>query len=180
MLPAALEYGRSGSTFDADELRNLDDQRVVDNSDHNAKFYIGKDEGERERALASLLKDWGVDPARGAVDEVATYLNGLATSRIGHVETWIEQNLSRFPADNSDIRNLKREFKDLAERLRNAIRLCPAQCNTCQLRCMLNLSHEQQSHDCRTSHTCIAPCEYAEEHDGPVLCQLCAGHNGKH
>ncbi|KAG9047676.1 hypothetical protein FS837_001752 [Tulasnella sp. UAMH 9824] len=180
MLPAALEYGRSGSTFDADELRNLDDQGVVDHSDHNAKFYIGKDEGERERALASLLEDWGVDPARGAVDEVATYLNNLATSRIAHVEKWIEQNLSRFPADNSDIRNLKRDFKDLAERLRNAVRLCPAQCNSCQLQCMLNLSHQQQSHDCRTSHTCITPCEYAEEHDGPVLCQLPAGHNGKH
>ncbi|KAG8901723.1 hypothetical protein FRC00_005050 [Tulasnella sp. 408] len=172
MLPAALEYGRSGSTFDADELRNLDDQGVVEHSDHNARFYIGKDEGERERALASLLEDWGVDPARGAVDEVATYLNDLATSRIAHVEKWIEQNLSRFPADNSDIRNLKRDFKDLAERLRNAVRLCPAQCNTCQLQCMLNLSHQHQSHDCRTSHMCITPCEYAEEHDGPVLCQL--------
>ncbi|KIO18763.1 hypothetical protein M407DRAFT_224787 [Tulasnella calospora MUT 4182] len=180
MLPAALEYGRSGSTFDADELRNLDDQGVVDHSDHNAKFYIGKDEGERERALASLLEAWGVDPARGTVDEVATHLNDLASSRITHVEKWIEQNLSRFPADNSDIRNLKRDFKDLAERLRNALRLCPAQCNTCQLQCMLNLSHQHQSHDCRTSHMCITPCEYAEEHDRPVLCQLPAGHNGKH
>ncbi|KAG8930696.1 hypothetical protein FRC01_002390, partial [Tulasnella sp. 417] len=120
MLQAALEYGRSGPTFDADELRNLDDQAVVEHSDHNAKFYIGKDEGERELALASLLDAWGVDPARSTVDGVATYLNDLATSRITHVEKWIEQNLSRFPADNSDIRNLKRDFKDLAERLRNA------------------------------------------------------------
>ncbi|KAG8899893.1 hypothetical protein FRC00_000733 [Tulasnella sp. 408] len=180
MLPAALQYGRSDSTFDAEELRNLDDQGVVDQSDHNVRLYVGKDEEERERILVSLLEDCGVDPARGTVDEVATYLNDLAISRIAHVEKWIEQNLSRFPADNSDIRNLKRHFKDLAERLRDAVRLCPAQCNTCQLQCMLNLSHEHQSHDCRTSHMCIAPCEYAEEHDGPVLCQLCAGHTGNH
>lgn len=113
-----------------------------------------------------------MDPARGTVDEVEAYLSDLATSRIAHVEKWIEQNLSRFPADNSDIRNLKRDFRDLAERLRNAVRLCPAQCNTCQLRCMLNLSHQHQSHDCRTSHVCITPCEYAEEHDRQVLCQL--------
>ncbi|KAG8926003.1 hypothetical protein FRC01_009457, partial [Tulasnella sp. 417] len=140
MLPAALEYGRSGSSFEADELRNLDDQGVIEHSDHSAKFYIGKNEGERERALASLLEAWGVDPARGDVDEVATYLNDLATSRIAHVEKWIEQNLSRFPADNSDIRNLKRDFKDLAERLRNAIRLSAIPLSTSVVRLVISLA----------------------------------------
>ncbi|KAG8949929.1 hypothetical protein FRC04_008232 [Tulasnella sp. 424] len=168
MLPAALEYGRSGSSLDADELRNLDDQGTIDHTDHNATFYVGKDEAVRERNLTSLLSAWGVDPARGSVDEVAMHLNDLATSRIAHVKAWIEQNLSRFPTDNADIRNLKRDFEDFAERLRNAVRLCPAQCSTCQLQCMLNQSHQHQAHNCRTSHSCNTPCEYTEEHDQPV------------
>ncbi|KAG8938850.1 hypothetical protein FRC04_007415 [Tulasnella sp. 424] len=119
MLLAGLEYGRSASTFDADELRNLDDQSLIDHSDSNDTFYVGNDEAEIERTLASLLAAWGPDPARGSVEDVESHLNGLAKSRIVHVKEWMGKNISRFPRDNADIRSLMREFEDLADRLRN-------------------------------------------------------------
>ncbi|KAG8962040.1 hypothetical protein FRC05_005627 [Tulasnella sp. 425] len=121
MIPAALEHGRSGSSLDADELRNLDDQEIIAHSKTNATFYVGKDETEMERTLGSLLAAWGLGPSRDSVNKVASHLNDLATSRIAHVKEWIEKNLSRFPQDNADIRNLKRDFEDLADRLRNAL-----------------------------------------------------------
>ncbi|KAG9001922.1 hypothetical protein FRB90_011463 [Tulasnella sp. 427] len=85
MLASALEYGRSGPSFDADDLRNLDDQGTVSLSGYSTKFYIGKEEAERDSALTALLATWGVDPARGSVDELVAHLDKLATSRIAYI-----------------------------------------------------------------------------------------------
>ena len=150
----------------------MDDQTAVPHSDTPSKFYIDKDPVRALEALASHLAAWKPDAARYPSDDLRLHLNQLVERRIQHVQDWLTVNISRFPGDNADIRQLKRLFDDIETRLRANVQLCSVECSDCRLRCTMNKAHDQLSHDCGTSHRCADACDFSTEHDSPEPCGL--------
>lgn len=150
----------------------MDNQNPIPGNDSSAVFYLLKDDKERATSLASLITERNPDAARYPTEDLSRHLQDIASQRISKVREWIQQNVSRFPQDNADMRSLKRQLEDLSEALLANIQLCLAECSTCRLRCLLNRSHPSQQHDCGTSHDCIDNCDYSDAHDSPERCGL--------
>ncbi|KIO19084.1 hypothetical protein M407DRAFT_44020, partial [Tulasnella calospora MUT 4182] len=180
LLPNVLALGRLGPEADGEELRNMDNQIPIIRNDTSAVFYLEKDDTERAAALSRLVKDWNPNAARQSTSELVQHLQDVAERRIATAGKWMQENVSRFPEDNADMRALKRRFEDLSEALQANIQLCLAECASCSLRCMSNRSHANEGHDCGTSHQCIDLCDYPDDHYTEESCGLPAGHGGRH
>lgn len=151
--------------------QNMDNQEEIPaDGDSTTIFYIGKDAQHIQEALTSHLNTWKPDAARHTLEEFNEHLQELADARIAHVKTWLHQNLARFPADNSDIRALKRDFEQQVESLQANLKLCLSECSACRLRCVLYKAHTEAAHDCRTSHRCEDACEYSDGHNALAEC----------
>ncbi|KAG8930698.1 hypothetical protein FRC01_002392 [Tulasnella sp. 417] len=134
LLPNVLALGRLGPEADGEELRNMDNQIPIIRNDTSAVFCLGKDDTERSAALSRLVKDWNSDAARRSTSELVQHLQDVAECRIATARKWMQENVSRFPEDNADMRALKRRFEDLSEALQANIQLCLAECTFCRLR----------------------------------------------
>lgn len=150
----------------------MDNQIPIARNDTSAVFYLQKDDAERAAALTRLIREWDADAARRATSDLAQHLQDVAARRIATTRDWIQQNVSRFPQDNADMRVLKRRFDELSESLLANIQLCLAGCTCCRLPCTLNRSHATEQHDCGTSHRCIELCDYKDDHDIEECCGL--------
>ncbi|KAG9021852.1 hypothetical protein FRB95_001259 [Tulasnella sp. JGI-2019a] len=179
-LRTALATGYAEVDPVIEELKNLDSQEVIPSSDSQAVFYLEKSLQERQEGLQQLLVSWHREPARNDIAELKQHLQTIVQARVTHVDSWLASNISRFQADNADIRALKREHEELSESLRANAQPCFAECSSCRLPCLLVKSHESQDHDCNTSHECLEICEFLDDHDefseDKENCNLPAGH----
>lgn len=139
-------------------------------ADAPISFYLGESDGDRAQALSAILAKWKFEAGRHDVQKTNEYLSLLVTNRSKHVQDWLDTNLSRFPQDNSDIIALRQDVSNLTTSLASSIQLCQARCTTCYLRCMNPRSHGDSEHSCGTSHTCLAPCDFNDEHRSPEFC----------
>ncbi|KAG8901724.1 hypothetical protein FRC00_005051 [Tulasnella sp. 408] len=130
LLPRALTHGRLGFEAEDGQLTNMDNQNPIPGNDSSAVFYLLKDDKERATSLANLITGWNPDAARYPTEDLSRHLQDIASQRISKVREWIQQNVSRFPQDNADMRSLKRQLEDLSEALLANIQLCLAECST--------------------------------------------------
>ncbi|KAG8993098.1 hypothetical protein FRB94_011064 [Tulasnella sp. JGI-2019a] len=183
-LRVALATGYAEIDPIVEDLKNLDSQEVIQFTDSNAIFYLDKSPEDRQVALQKLLISWHSDPARHDVKDLSQHLQDLVKNRLTHVDRWMDSNISRFQADNADIRALKRERDELSEALKANAQPCFMECSWCRLSCLLIKSHESPDHSCNTSHKCLEVCEFLEDHDElgdeQEGCGLPAGHSGRH
>lgn len=136
---------------------------------------------QRENVLHSLQSTFNLDnPTRQLIGDgtwiskLEAHLDALVLTRLGLVGKWIETNVSRFPADNADIRGVYRAFGESKEELKMSVQLCKSECHACQLLCVRGRHHEG-NHDCKTSHKCVRSCEYSSDmvhKDTDVACTL--------
>ncbi|KAF8607202.1 hypothetical protein BDV93DRAFT_467878 [Ceratobasidium sp. AG-I] len=123
--------------------------------------------------------------ARHAIQE-SIYFNTLQgqiyaqlDQRIGQVRQWIDVNISRFPSENQDIRDLVKSFEAVALSTRAAVKMCSSTCDSCHLSCLRPYRHEGE-HDCKTTHNCALVCEVSDMHSELTPCGLRSGHSGRH
>ncbi|ORX89069.1 hypothetical protein K493DRAFT_306093 [Basidiobolus meristosporus CBS 931.73] len=114
----------------------------------------------------------------------ATLIQRLVTRRRERISTWINQNIDRFPPDNSDISALQHNFSESISKFERRWEICGLTCSQCSLRCLLNKFHDED-HDCCTDHECHHGCSFSDQHESEllvseVLCGLRAGHDEAH
>ncbi|KAK0202722.1 hypothetical protein DFS33DRAFT_1436579 [Desarmillaria ectypa] len=191
MLPNALIYGYTEIDPEPEPLKNFDTDILIDDEDGDAHFFLdlsGKPSAERELTLDHLRCSWQHKHHRQEIpdgdwaDALEQHLQRLADMRVNRVQEWIESNLSRFTATHATITELKRAFDNAQVDLRSSVALCRMKCTICNLLCVGSRRHDPDvPHDCRTSHQCIKPCEFTDEHTDEVKpCGFPAGHTGKH
>ena len=123
-----------------------------------------------EACLAVLRSSWDGHHRRFGESEEEflasfnQYLLTIADARIGHVQTWLEQNTNRF-AQHPDVQTLFRRFGELAKELKGHVLLCGVACGSCSLSCLKERQHGG-AHDCCTTHKCPRACEFNDQHDG--------------
>ncbi|KAG8946051.1 hypothetical protein FRC03_001516 [Tulasnella sp. 419] len=167
---------------------NLDNQQRIawGNDTSEVSFCLSKSNADYAGPLSILIHQWRPEAAREDINKLTRYLEDCVTARIGHVRTWIDSNISRFPAESPDIRSLRVILADSEDLLRASVQLCQVDCNRCHLPCLYPKGHNLQSHDCQTSHQCLEKCAYASEHidvdedEDDTFCGLFAGHGGPH
>lgn len=99
------------------------------------------------------------------VTALEAYLQHCVTSRLQHVDNWLDVNTARFSTDLTTFQALRREYEALAVSVKAGVQLCKMQCTECHLQC-LNARHHSGPHDCLTSHKCPRGCTFTEEHSG--------------
>ncbi len=77
-------------------------------------------------------------------------------------------NTARFPADSSEIVQLKAQLDRSLINMNNDFRICNASCSQCNHSCIRLAVHEGK-HDCETIHDCDGQYEYGIEHED--LCE---------
>ncbi|KAJ7231899.1 hypothetical protein B0H12DRAFT_204922 [Mycena haematopus] len=190
-LRNALMYGFFEVEPDSEPLKNFDTDELVEQLDTAKQFFLSSTDSsaaQRETMLIALQKSWDHFGRRPYTDEaewiqaMSAYLAGIAELRIQHVHSWISSNLSRFKTSNANIEMLKRVFETTIVDLRANVEICGAQCVNCQLKCLLSRRHDSTTaHDCQTTHQCLHPCDFGEEHPTTEkMCGLPAGHAGRH
>jgi hypothetical protein len=156
-----------------DFRQNFDTDELIDKPDTPAQFFLSSTESpaQREAMLLVLQKSWDQLAGRPNTTDVewtvalSAYLNGMVELRITHVHEWISSNLSRFKSSHANVELLRRVFESTIVDLRANVEICGTQCDNCQLKCLLSRRHDLTiPHDCRTSHTCLRPCEFGFEH----------------
>ena len=193
-LPNALVFGLSeiepeieplkvryldvfSSQCDLISVQNLDTDLVIDVPDTSSRFQLaeaGHQQEERESKLAVLIKSWDQHDTRHHqqedqwTTELEAHLSHLVDMRIEHVREWIASNLSRFKAEHANVEALRRAFETSVVDLRANILICKLQCRSCHLSCLQGRHHEG-SHDCKTDHKCIRPCDFSDDHEGEQL-----------
>ncbi|KAA1477853.1 hypothetical protein DENSPDRAFT_787266 [Dentipellis sp. KUC8613] len=190
-LPNALQAGLFEMQPDAEPLKNLDTDLLIEKSDSDALFNIMGlvpgtiDEANREATLVALQESWeGTSlrqyrPDSDWLQDFASHLNTLVDMRIDHVREWISVNVSRFQASHASIEDLRRAFNNACVELKAGVQLCKAQCSSCQLLCIQGRLHEG-AHNCKTNHKCIHDCGFCAKDSGEKPCGMAAGHPGKH
>ncbi|KAK9764513.1 hypothetical protein K7432_007905 [Basidiobolus ranarum] len=108
----------------------------------------------------------------------------LIQRRRTRVINWIDQNIGRFPPENSDISTLQHNLSQSISQFESKWEICGLTCSHCNLRCLLNRFHNEE-HDCCTDHTCHHACSFSSQHEGKsliggTLCGLHAGHDEAH
>ncbi|KAF7370364.1 VWFA domain-containing protein [Mycena sanguinolenta] len=190
-LRNALMYGFFEVEPDSEPLKNFDTDELIEQPDAGKQFFLsstGSSSAQRETMLTALQKSWDHFGRRPYsieaewVQELSTYLADIAELRIQQVHSWISSNLSRFKTNNANIEMLKRVFETTIVDLRTNVEICGAQCVSCQLKCLLSRRHDSNTpHDCQTTHQCLHPCDFGEEHPTTEkMCGLPAGHAGRH
>ncbi|KAG8900671.1 hypothetical protein FRB99_005822, partial [Tulasnella sp. 403] len=132
ILPNAFATGHAEIDPAVEPLKNLDNQEPIMVMDSEAICYVGKEPQEIDRALSAHLQNWKRDAARHSVEELQEHLKEMATLRLAHVKVWFDVNTARFPADNADIRGLRRLFDDTSAALLSNIQLCLTECARCR------------------------------------------------
>ncbi|KAG8903435.1 hypothetical protein FRB99_003284 [Tulasnella sp. 403] len=117
ILPNAFATGHAEVDPEVEDLKNLDNQEPIVATDGDATLYVGKEPQEVERALSAHLQNWKPDAARHSVQELQEHLKAAAALRLAHVQVWFDVKTARFPADNADIRGLRRLFEDTSAAL---------------------------------------------------------------
>ena len=121
--------------------------------------------------LSALCKSWAEFSDRFNVPEgdwisgLSGYLKTITQMRATHVQKWIYHNLDRFKATHASLETLRRACDIALAELKENVRLCKAQCLSCNLLCLQSHGHETQ-HDCQTSHNCPHTCGFSDEHPG--------------
>jgi len=143
-------------------------------SDSDARFFVANVEHSknmtREEVLHALVIEWDEFDSRRLVpdtewaQELAQHLEDLAEMRSDHVRAWVKSNLVRFQAGHASVMELQRTLETAVIDLKSSVQLCRMQCESCQLVCIQNRFHED-THDCKTQHTCTQLCEYCAEAD---------------
>ena len=146
----------------------------VDCSDSQARFFVANVEHSqnmsREDVLHALVTEWDesqVDSRQLVPDaqwaqELAQYLEDLVERRIDHVRAWVKSNLTRFQAGHASVVELQRALESAVIDLKSGVQLCQMQCESCQLFCIRDRSHDG-AHDCKTTHACTQSCTYCVE-----------------
>ena len=122
----------------------------------------------REEALHALVLEWDEFDSRQLVpdaewvQELSRHLEDLARMRSDHVRAWVESNVVRFQAGHASVMELQRTLETAVIDLKSNVQLCRMQCDSCQLFCIRTRFHED-THDCKTKHTCTQFCEYCAE-----------------
>ncbi|KAG8900443.1 hypothetical protein FRB99_006039 [Tulasnella sp. 403] len=124
ILPNAFAIGHAEIDPAVEPLKNLDNQEPIMVMDSEAVFYVGKEPQDIDRALFAHLQNWKRDAARHSVEELQEHLKETANLRLAHVKVWFDVNTARFPADNADIRGLRRLFDDTSAALLSNVQLC--------------------------------------------------------
>ncbi|KAG9024253.1 hypothetical protein FRB95_011741 [Tulasnella sp. JGI-2019a] len=184
-MRTALETGFAEIEPMVEELRNLDNQKIISSEDSGGHFYLGKLPEERQATLKRLWESLGDEPARGDPGLLVQTIQNQVDARLRHVDDWIRSNTTRFAADSPDIQGLRRQYEELSENLKANSQVCLAVCASCRLPYLLVKSHDSSVHDCCTSHNCLAKCDYLIDHKGQnnergEYCALQAGHEGHH
>ncbi|KAG8956419.1 hypothetical protein FRC03_010886, partial [Tulasnella sp. 419] len=184
VLPSAIASGYAELVPEFEELRNLDNQAVIpwDDDTRGIMFCLSRSPTDRASPLNDLIKTWREDAARYAIEDLLHYLENLVSRRFSRIQEWVKLSVSRFPAENPEIRSLKSTMEDYEEQLRAGILLCLIGCSSCHLPCLLPRGHDPTRHDCQTSHQCVGSCEYVDQHSDIdiIPCGLPAGHAGRH
>lgn len=194
LLPTALAFGMQDVELEIEPLKNLDTDMPINCSDSDVRFFVADVEHcqnmSREEVLHLLVTEWDKFDSRQLVpdtqwaQELAQYLEDLAEIRIDHVRAWVKSNLMRFQAGHASVMELQRTLESAVIDLKSSVQLCRMQCGSCQLFCIRNRFHDEDAHDCKTTHTCTQSCEYCAEvgeHEGEgKKCSMTAGHSGKH
>ena len=156
-------------------MQNFDTYELIPSTDSHVQFYLpGRtpDPGAHAEILSNLCSAWEAEHPRQAVmdaswiADLSTYLNRLVERRIVHVQDWLNSNLSRFKVQNADTIELQRSYEANVTALRSNVELCKMKCHSCNLLCLKSRSHDaDEDHDCTTSHRCLHPCDYVDEHE---------------
>ncbi|KDQ64239.1 hypothetical protein JAAARDRAFT_220269 [Jaapia argillacea MUCL 33604] len=189
LLPRALAYGATEIQPVREPLKDYDSDALIPTSDTKLVLFVANASmgpaWDQDVALASLRPTWEFYGQRHSYQDLE-WVHGLTTHfdyvthlRLEYVRDWITRNTDRFPSNNSDIANLRREFESMAVDLKGSVQLCAMQCSHCNLYCILNRRHNG-SHDCCTSHHCPSLCDFVDEHIVVEKCGLKAGHAGDH
>lgn len=152
--------------------QNLDTDEVIPGPPANIIFHLSEAKGSMsaEECLASLRSNWDDRHNRFKLTEEEfltafnRYLHDLADARVQQVQSWLEQNTSRF-AQHADVQALFRKFQDLAKELKGGVALCGAACRSCSLLCLSGRQHDG-THDCHTNHKCPHACDFVDQHSG--------------
>jgi hypothetical protein len=159
--------------------QNFDTDVVISSTDTQAIFpLIEEARFDTGKMLSVLCKSWSQYEQRQQLDEaewlagLGEHLEDIVNLRIDHVRRWIADNTARFNVTTTSSSDpLRRELDHLIADLRTATQLCAMRCAVCHLLCIQNRDH-RGSHDCATTHKCIAHCKYADEHIVPEDCGL--------
>ncbi|KAJ7763628.1 hypothetical protein DFH07DRAFT_1059276 [Mycena maculata] len=190
-LTNALAFGVFELDPDNEPLKNFDTDQLIEKPDTPAQFFLSSADSpvsRREEMLIILQHSWDQFAGRATASDVewtgrlSAYLNRLAEMRIQHVYEWISSNISRFKSSHANIEMLRRVFETAIVDLRANVEVCGSQCAHCQLKCLLSRRHDSSiPHDCRTSHQCVHPCDFGDEHPATEkTCGLPAGHAARH
>ncbi|KAA1477855.1 hypothetical protein DENSPDRAFT_933970 [Dentipellis sp. KUC8613] len=187
-LPNALQAGLFEIHPDAEHLKNLDTDLPTEKPDSDAMFFVEGSLGslsDRDVALVTLRTEWhGASLRQHKPDgewlhELILHLDSLVDLRIDRVREWISVNVARFQTGHASIEDLRRTFNNACVELKASVKLCKAQCATCQLFCVQGRLHEGP-HDCKTTHKCIHDCGFCAKDGIEKPCGMVAGHPGKH
>jgi hypothetical protein len=173
-----------GSVWNKTEkYQNIDSDSLIDMPDSRLRFFLSTtgaagDVSAREIMLNDFQRTWDSFILRGDQTEedwisgLTSYLNYVVELRIDYVRKWVDSNLSRFKTDHANIETLRRAFDSEIVDLKANVQLCRMQCGSCYLFCIRPRGHEDdESHDCKTDHTCHKLCEFVDEHpDGDETC----------
>ncbi|KAG9094853.1 Vacuolar protein sorting-associated protein 13A [Ceratobasidium sp. 370] len=121
-LPLALRFGRAEQGLEAmGPLKNLDTDEDLSSNDSGIEFFVpsltieGAKESEPaiEQTLTALIRLY--QPTTSArqstrdtqyIAEIQQRLLGQLDERLKYVQAWVHTNVSRFPAENQDIRDV--------------------------------------------------------------------------
>ncbi|KAJ7656305.1 hypothetical protein DFH06DRAFT_991968, partial [Mycena polygramma] len=189
-LNSALEFGFYETEPTNEPLKNFDTDAPIDQPDTPSRFFLSKSDAtpeEQQDILRTLQKSWDQFGVRQRMSEdqwiagLSRFLLDRAEMRIEHVFHWIGSNLARFKSNNANMDLLRRDFDSGAVDLRSNVEICRMQCANCNLLCILGRRHGTDTvHDCQTSHKCLYPCDFLDDHAELENCGYTAGHSGKH
>jgi hypothetical protein len=192
LLLNALRYGAAEIEPDVEPLRDLDTNEPIDTSDSGVIFPLQPNSMRTkdltsERLLNDLRQRYPFFSQRMELEDrewmdgLQEHLEDLVQQRVKHVEQWLNTNIARFSSTSSisNFEDLRRRFNNTIVDMKACVQSCGLQCASCNLLC-LSVRHHEGPHNCGTSHTCIRPCHFSEEHESEESCGLPAGHGGDH
>jgi hypothetical protein len=163
-------------------VQDLDSNQALEVVGATSRFFLSSSaqDGEAIRhmaALEALFKSWPDYCQRlSTTDEqwfpsLCEHLDQLVQERIDVVQRWINLNTSRFTENTSAMETLRRESNSIIAELRANVQLCGMKCKLCHLHCLAPRHHDS-NHDCLTSHGCIRPCDFIDQHCATDTCGL--------
>ncbi|PVF98362.1 hypothetical protein CPB86DRAFT_825740 [Serendipita vermifera] len=191
LLVPALCFGTT-DTHNQEPLKNFDSDEVLSSDDGMAIFYLDLPDNpilsgsSLHDCLRTLRMSYPGRDARYRIGEadffkgLSSYLVNLVEARLKHVSQWLTANTERF-GEKGEITVLIRTFDAYSKELRASVTLCGSKCSSCGLICLEHKQHTGKHH-CQTSHRCVHPCEFVDQHEEAEIpeCDIPAGHEGRH